>query len=687
MMRLERVLFVMACVSAALPARADDGGGGGSVCVGADTYAPRGDKWFLLPTDSVPVLYQPDGPVQPSNIALPGSTANAAIQQAFNIWTSAACAGSSHPNIRLTPGSWANRDNGDNKVANAFQHVVYFVPPGYAFGADQLTVALTTVSYQPDNNFTVDCDMSFNNQNFNFRVGNTGCTSTDSNCYDVGTVALHEAGHFLGFDHVACTDSIMFPAAYSGATYTGLSHSENAGICALYPPRTSTSSLSGESEGCKTQGDCAKGLDCLLSSNVNANNPNGWCAKPCSSTNDCGNAYVCGPLGPYTNHCHPGWHLPDVPVRDKVVAADDLCAPCTDGAQCVTGLCGGQDSSGHGLCTQVCTAPSYACPDGSLCSPTNVTGKTVCLPSQPGSCQALWDGVPINQLCTQQASAANPNAYFHRDCESGLACFTFISQNAACVDLCDPTDPTLQCDAGFRCCYGVNANGSCVTSASPTVPQGGCFQTRVAGDSCVLPNQSICSDTTSCFTSGTPENARCYNFCDSNGSCGAGETCVNNVFGDGSGNALAVCCEAAKWDPKTPSSCVPRAGPCLRQESVTCNNNGDCLSNYCLKLSSGAACSVSCQTDADCTAAGVDVNNDGVGDAGSHCDTASGNHCVPNGAPVAAPACATPAQAAAKQGCGNCAEGGPLGLDGLAWGAVLLVCALRQARRRADFIA
>ena len=667
----------------ALPARADDGGGAAVECVGANTYQPRGDHWALLPTASIPVLFQPDGPTQPAATALPGATANQAIQAAFNTWTSAQCAQGGRPNVRLSIGSYPTRDRGDNGLSNAYQHVIYFVTPGTTWEADAMTVALTTNLYETDNQFSVDADMEFNNINFNWRVGSTGCNVADGNCYDVQTVALHEAGHFLGFNHVSCTDAVMFPSAYGAFVNSVLSHHEAAGICALYPPRTSTNtSISEQGEGCNTQGDCNKGLDCVFAKNISPANPNGWCAKQCSSTADCGNAYVCGLLDGYPslNYCHPGFHLPDVPVAN-VGPASDLCASCTDGSQCSTGLCGGQDSQGNGLCTQTCSAPGYACPDDFECAPTTVSGRSVCLPAQTDTCLRRYNGVILNDTCFEPSTTANPNGDFNRVCAPGLDCFSFTSGQAACVQACNSTDPTMQCDAGFHCCYGVDSQTGACLGVAPTRSTGGCFQDRQAGDSCVLANQSVCSSTTSCFTPGAAEDARCYNFCDS-GSCGASEICVNNAFSNGNNGALAVCCDVSKWDPKNLATCVPHAAPCLRQESVACNNNGDCASGYCLKLATGAVCSVNCASDADCTAAGIDVNDDGVADGGSHCDASAGNHCVPNAAPAVAPACAAPTTAAAKQGCGGCAQGGGMGFDGLAWGVVLGICILRGARRR-----
>lgn len=60
---------------------------------------------------------------------------------------------------------------------------------------DPLAVALTHATYNVQTGEIFDADIEFNNQNFVFTVGDTDVQT------DLMNTAVHEVGHFIGFDH------------------------------------------------------------------------------------------------------------------------------------------------------------------------------------------------------------------------------------------------------------------------------------------------------------------------------------------------------------------------------------------------------------------------------------------------------------------------------------------------------
>ncbi|MBI3180194.1 MAG: matrixin family metalloprotease [Deltaproteobacteria bacterium] len=294
-------------------------------CGSSDTYFPRGDHWPMRGSDTpagtgVTVRYQPNGAD-----GVTSGAAQTAIQNAFNAWTNTTSPCS--PNIDVTRGTdYPSRDRGDSYVCvspagpctssctagcnlQSYNNVVYFVNTTAAWAeiADSQTLALTTNPFIPDTGYTVTSDMEFNDAYFNWRVSGSGCSSSSSTCYDVFTVAIHEAGHFLGFNHVQCADAVMYPSGTNTMTRTGLSSHETKGLCAIYRARAAVTNKD-TMEQCTSTADCPSSPThvCIKPQGHGAGSTWGWCARTCATNSNCGDGFICATADVGTRFCKPG---------------------------------------------------------------------------------------------------------------------------------------------------------------------------------------------------------------------------------------------------------------------------------------------------------------------------------------------------------------------------------------------
>jgi hypothetical protein len=162
------------------------------------------------------------------------------IEAAFASWTNA-------PNAAVSVG----RGSDSAKASRGFDGVnlICFVCGGDFDSNGTLAITVTTVSdrvgeddgHGGRSRFVgqiLDSDILFNPA----RDFSTGGGSAQ----DMQTVAVHEAGHFLGLDHSGIVRAVMFP--FAPDLLRTLGYDDVAGLAALYPeasPAVSTGSLSG----------------------------------------------------------------------------------------------------------------------------------------------------------------------------------------------------------------------------------------------------------------------------------------------------------------------------------------------------------------------------------------------------------------------------------------------------------
>jgi MYXO-CTERM domain-containing protein len=145
------------------------------------------------------------------------------------------------------------------------------------------TIGLTTITYDTATGQMVDADIEFHGWDGDVNGYYLTCAASpacgnppfgQANCasVDVGTVALHEAGHVVGLDHTcqypapynACpADSVMQPTIPSGslAIRRTLSSDDVNGICTIYPrgAATLTCASSGGGGTTTSSGGCSSG--------------------------------------------------------------------------------------------------------------------------------------------------------------------------------------------------------------------------------------------------------------------------------------------------------------------------------------------------------------------------------------------------------------------------------------------
>ena len=698
------------------------------------TYYPRGDHWPAIPpigNNPVIFLQQKDG--APGAAAADSLTA---VNNAFKTWMLVKCPISNptdYTNVRVIDGydatpqvaRYANRDRGDVKkcpsgadckAANCdtetcdliwAQNIVYFVVPGslgedkWSVIADPATVALTTNLYLPDTGYLVTSDMEFNAVNYQWRVGSTGCTSGQSSCFDVETVALHEAGHFLGFNHVMCSDAVMFPQGTGTQQNHALTTHEKTAICTIYPPRpasVSTDRYTGEQ--CAQTSQCPSGNVCIKPMGMTNADPWGWCAIPCSSTADCVTAgltagFICVQQdGGTQRFCRPGPNNTGgaVGADPSTGTALDLCQPCTAGSQCASGVCINQGGTTDGICTQTCVGgdlPNSTSNTGTGC-PTDLTctatdqGWSVCWPDDLAQCAAKYSRAKLNEICYKAADTSTGQAEYFKACGADLICFVFKDRcggrEGACVTYCNATDQPCAEESGYSCCFGVDSLGNCLGTASDR-PHGGCFDVRRPGESCVTPEQSICSNGSSCFYFDNDKTqSKCYTMCTSSvGSCDAdAEVCV--TYSDDCNNSFSMCCDSSVYDDQT-KTCVPTDAIQYWDVGVRCEDSSQCDSGLCQTFQGDKACSRPCNpvTGGGCPG-NVDVNGDGTPDGGFRCLLISDQgRCWPTYGPVDPPATSDTSDEGG--GCCNAMtlRVGDLFLTALVW--VPLVAARLRRRR------
>lgn len=105
-----------------------------------------------------------------------------------------------------------------------------------------VTLALTTVTYNTQSGEIYDADMEINSTPANATI--TTADPPAKVVYDLQSVITHEAGHFLGLAHTqpGHTEATMYARYVQGQTFMrDVSQDDVCGICAIYPPTRAAS--------------------------------------------------------------------------------------------------------------------------------------------------------------------------------------------------------------------------------------------------------------------------------------------------------------------------------------------------------------------------------------------------------------------------------------------------------------
>lgn len=170
-----------------------------------------------------------------------------AMSRAFTKWTGTACptegTGRSRVSIDVRDlgpvdcGEVSYNQNGAN------QNVIVFRDDNWPHNDSNNTLALTTVTFNPDTGEIYDADMEINTHDQ--RVTLNDPIPPDG--YDFASIVTHETGHFLGLAHSGDNRATMFANYTPGATaMRNLTADDVSGICTVYRPDGARAVLDGK---------------------------------------------------------------------------------------------------------------------------------------------------------------------------------------------------------------------------------------------------------------------------------------------------------------------------------------------------------------------------------------------------------------------------------------------------------
>lgn len=201
--------------------------GQGTRCVPADDD-DCGVPLFW-PTSCVGYVLQEDAS---SDIDL--DVAREIVGQAFAVWEAAECEGGAVAISAEDLGDVSCDEIGyDSEAKNA--NVIMFRDDDWPYEGGSNALAITTVTYVVDTGEIRDADMEVNTTDVSFSTSDTNVS------VDLLSIMTHEAGHFLGLAHSAVSESTMvieYPP--ESLTLRTLDPDDVAGICAIYPPSSTS---------------------------------------------------------------------------------------------------------------------------------------------------------------------------------------------------------------------------------------------------------------------------------------------------------------------------------------------------------------------------------------------------------------------------------------------------------------
>ena len=112
------------------------------------------------------------------------------------------------------------------------QHVILFHDTNWPYTDAANTLALTTVTYDPDTGEIYDADMEVNTTVSPVVVSDP----VADDAYDFLSIVTHETGHFLGLAHSGDERATMYAHYQPGQTsMRNLTEDDVTGICTIYP--------------------------------------------------------------------------------------------------------------------------------------------------------------------------------------------------------------------------------------------------------------------------------------------------------------------------------------------------------------------------------------------------------------------------------------------------------------------
>ncbi len=159
------------------------------------------------------------------------------ISKAFTKWTGSACPteGTGRSRVSIDVRDLGPVDCGEVNYnqSGGNQNVIVFRDDTWPHHDSSNTLALTTVTFNPETGEIYDADMEVNTHDQ--RVTLTDPVPPDG--YDFASIVTHETGHFLGLAHSGDNRATMYANYTPGATaMRNLTSDDVAGICSIYRP-------------------------------------------------------------------------------------------------------------------------------------------------------------------------------------------------------------------------------------------------------------------------------------------------------------------------------------------------------------------------------------------------------------------------------------------------------------------
>jgi len=231
---------------------------------------------------------------------------------------------------------------------------------------------------------------------------------TDGSQTDVGSIATHEFGHFVGMDHYdeyssqkreQCYYNAQYPsvmcASHTGGVVRQLTADDIQGVCSLYPNNGAIGSP------CDSNSDCNGGI-C---------HPDGYCTEACTNSSQCPTGYDCS-----GGQC----------VRESAGTSCPPCGdlPCTSSSTCV-------GAGSFQFCTNVCSSASN-CPLGFYCASAQ-GGTSICFPAA--------------NSCDESGPGPGENCGSNGTCGLGNVCLS-SGASSLCYRVCQDVG---DCPSGESC--------------------------------------------------------------------------------------------------------------------------------------------------------------------------------------------------------------------------------------------
>jgi hypothetical protein len=169
------------------------------------------------------------------------------ISRAFTKWTGTSCPtdGTGLSRVSIDVRDLGPVDCGDVNYnqTGANQNVIVFRDDKWPHHDTNNTLALTTVTFNPDTGEIYDADMEINTHDQRVTLSDP----VPSDGYDFASIVTHETGHFLGMAHSGDSKATMFASYSPGMTaMRNLTADDVDGICTVYRPDGERAVLDGK---------------------------------------------------------------------------------------------------------------------------------------------------------------------------------------------------------------------------------------------------------------------------------------------------------------------------------------------------------------------------------------------------------------------------------------------------------